>query len=161
MNLFVWRFDGALLAESLLTGRSKDEVVSVLQENEMKRIGVIAVLLMLFAALPFAQDKAVDVIGEWELTTMSPVGESTNTVEFRKDGDTVKAFAKGPQGERPYDKTALEGDKLTLVLTIDYQGSPMVITYLGTVTEKSINGSADFGGLADGTFSAVRKEPNK
>jgi hypothetical protein len=37
----------------------------------------------------------------------------------------------------------------------------MIITYFGTITEKSINGSADFGGLAEGTFSATRKEPAK
>jgi hypothetical protein len=47
------------------------------------------------------------------------------------------------------------------VLTIDYQGQPMVITYSGTISEKSINGSADFGGLALGNFSAVRKEAAK
>jgi len=86
------------------------------------------------------------------------VGESTNTVEFKKDGDTLKAIAKSPQGERPYDSVQLDGAKLTLVLTIDFQGQPMVITYQGTVEEKEINGAADFGGLAMGSFSAKRKD---
>ena len=112
---------------------------------------------MCAASLSFAQ--APDVIGEWELTTISPVGENTNTVEVRKDGDAVKAFAKGPQGERAYDSTAVEGDKVTLVLTVDFQGQPMTITYMGTVAENQINGSADFGGLAQGSFSAKKKDP--
>ena len=128
----------------------------------MNRFGITVALSLLLGALPFAQAAApVDVLGEWELTTSSPVGESTNTVEFRKAGETVKAFAKGPQGEREYDSTALEGDKLTLVLTINYEGQPMVITYVGTVRDTSINGSADFGGLAMGSFAAVRKDPAK
>ena len=127
----------------------------------MKKVLLTVFLFVCSAALPFAQ--APDVIGEWELTTLSPVGESTNTVEFKKDGDAIKAFAKGPQGERPYDSTAVDGDTVTLVLTIDFQGQPMVITYSGTVSGTDINGAADFGGLAQGSFSAKKKaaEPTK
>jgi hypothetical protein len=122
---------------------------------------IFAALFVLATAAPgVAQDKApIDIVGEWEMTTSSPVGENTNTVEFRKDGDAVKAFAKGAQGERAYDSTLLDGDKLTLVITIDYQGQPMTITYSGTVADKSINGSADFGGLAMGSFVATKKQP--
>ena len=125
----------------------------------MTRFGLAALFVLCMASLTFAQDKpVVDIIGEWDLTTNSPVGETTNTVEFRKDDDALKAFAKGAQGERPYDSVLVEGNKLTLVLTIDYQGQPMTITYSGTITDKSINGSADFGGLALGSFSATKKD---
>ena len=128
----------------------------------MKRLAMTCLLFALLVAMPLAQAAAApEYLGEWELTTNSPVGESTNTVEFKKDADGLKAIAKSPQGERPYDSVAVEGDKITLVLTIDYQGQPMVITYSGTISEKSINGSADFGGLALGDFSAVRKEAAK
>ena len=127
----------------------------------MKKVLLTVFLFVCSAALSFAQ--APDVVGEWELTTVSPVGENTNTVEFKKDGDAIKAFAKGPQGERAYDSTAVEGDKVTLVMTIDFQGQPMTITYSGTVTGTDINGAADFGGLAMGSFSAKKKaaEPAK
>ena len=123
----------------------------------MKRVGFALMFVALCLALPRAQATA-DIAGQWDITTLSPVGESTNTVEFRKDGDAMKAFAKGEQGERPYDSMQLEGNKLTLVITIEYSGSPMTITYFGTVSEKTMEGSADFGGLATGTFSAKRKE---
>ena len=112
------------------------------------------------SALPMAQT-APKVLGEWEMTTLSPVGETTNTVEFKMVGETFAAVAKSPQGERPYDRAAIEGDKVSLVLTIDYEGQPMTIAYVGTVTDDSINGSADFGGLAQGSFSAKRKEAPK
>ena len=130
----------------------------------MKRFAMTVLACVLFVASPFAQTAAPpDLLGEWDLTTISPIGENTNTVEFRKDGEKIKAIAKSPQGELPYDSTAVEGDKVTLVLTIDFQGQPMTITYLGTIADKSIDGSADFGGLAQGSFSAKRKpvEPAK
>jgi hypothetical protein len=128
----------------------------------MRILGIVFTLALGLSSLASAQTAAApDVLGEWEMTTVSPIGESTNTVEFRKDGETIKAFAKGPQGERPYDSMKLEGDQLVLVLTVDFQGSPMIITYAGRVVEKAINGSADFGGLAIGSFSATKKEPAK
>lgn len=121
----------------------------------MKKVLLTVVLFVCTVAPSFAQ--APSVIGEWEMTTVSPVGENTNTVEFKKDGEAIKAFAKSPQGERPYDSTAVDGDKVTLVMTIDFQGQPMVITYSGTVSGTDINGAADFGGLAQGSFSAKKK----
>ena len=128
----------------------------------MRILGIVFALTLGLASMASAQTAAApDILGEWDLTTMSPIGESTNTVEFRKDGEVIKAFAKGAQGERPYDSMKLDGDQLVLVLTIDFEGSPMVITYAGRVVEKQINGSADFGGLAIGSFSATKKEPVK
>jgi hypothetical protein len=128
----------------------------------MRILGIVFALALGLSRLASAQAApTADVLGEWELTTVSPIGESSNTVEFRKDGETLKAFAKSPQGERPYDSMKLEGDQLVLVLTVDFQGSPMIITYAGRVVEKAINGSADFGGLALGSFSATKKEPAK
>lgn len=128
----------------------------------MKRFGMTALLMVLLAAMPFAQAApAPELFGEWEWTTSSPVGENTNTVEFKKDGDAVKAVAKSPQGERPYDSTAVDGNKVTLVLTIDFQGQPMTITYSGTLADNQINGMADFGGMAQGSFSAKRKDAAK
>jgi hypothetical protein len=128
----------------------------------MKRFGITAALMVLLGAMPFAQTgPAPELFGEWELTTISPIGENTNTVELRKDGEAVKAVAKSPQGERAYDSAAADGNKVTLVMTIDFQGQPMTITYMGTLADNQINGSADFGGMAQGSFSAKRKDAAK
>jgi hypothetical protein len=116
----------------------------------------IAVVLGLLAA-PSAQDDAAAVVGDWELTTLSPLGETTTNVTISKEGDGIKAVARGAQGQRAYDSAAIKGKDITLVITIDFEGSPMIITYNGTVSDgAAINGSADFGGLAEGSFSAKR-----
>ena len=76
---------------------------------------------------------------------------------IREEGGAFKAFAKGEQGERPYDKIEVAGAKITMVLTISYEGSPMVITYTGAIDNGKMSGDADFGGLATGTWSATLK----
>jgi hypothetical protein len=124
----------------------------------MKQMWAALVVVVALTACPIAQSQTtVDIVGNWDITTVSPLGESTNAMVISKEGDDLKAMAKSPQGERPYDKIELAGSTVTLVLTIDYQGSPMIITYTGAVDGKNMSGDADFGGLAQGTWSAVRK----
>lgn len=117
------------------------------------RLVLLALAVLVFANSSFAQTTA---IGTWNLTTVSPLSETKSVLEIRKEGDKLVAVGKNAQGgERPYDKVAVEGSDITLVVTISYEGNPMVITYTGKIDGGKIEGSADFGGLATGTFSAT------
>ena len=118
------------------------------------RVAVATVVILLSASIAHAQKAA---LGTWDLTTISPEGEFKSVMEVRQEGDKLVAVGKSPQGERPYDSVAVEGNNITLVITISYNGSPMVITYVGKIDGAKIEGSADYGGLATGTFSAAKK----
>jgi hypothetical protein len=123
----------------------------------MKAIRVLLATLaiVVIAAPAFAQKAG---IGTWDLTTISPEGEFKSTLVIREEGGKLVAVGKNPQGERPYDSIAVEGSKITLVITISYNGSPMVITYTGQVENEKMGGEADYGGLATGTWSAVAQK---
>jgi hypothetical protein len=116
------------------------------------RIAVATIAVFVTAVAAHGQTTG---IGTWDLTTVSPVSETKSVLEIRKEGDKLVAVGKSAQGERPYDKVAIEGSNITLVVTITYEGSPMVITYTGKIDGAKIEGEADFGGLATGTFSAT------
>lgn len=116
---------------------------------------VAALALVLFASSAFAQKAHV---GTWNLTTISPEGEFTSTLVIREDGGTLVAVGKSAQGERPYDSIAVEGNQIKLVITINYNGSPMVITYVGKVEKDRMSGDADYGGLATGSWSATAQK---
>lgn len=120
--------------------------------NNAVRLVLGAVLVVSFVAVASAQKGA---IGTWEFTTISPEGEFKSTLVIREEGGKLTAVGKSPQGERPYDSVAVDGNKITLVVTISYNGSPMIITYNGTIDQAKMSGEADFGGLATGTWSAV------
>jgi hypothetical protein len=119
------------------------------------RVMLGTVLLVSFVNLASAQNA---VVGTWSFTTISPEGESKSTLVVSEDGGKLKAVAKGERGERPYDSIAVEGNTITLVLTISYNGSPMTITYNGKIDKEKMEGEADFGGLATGTWSAVAQK---
>lgn len=117
------------------------------------RRAIVAGLVMVavFAAAAHAQPAAV---GTWAMTVVSPISETKSTLVIREEGGVLKAFAKNDQGERPLDKIEVDGAKITMVITISYEGSPMVITYTGTIEQGKMGGDADFGGMATGTWSA-------
>jgi hypothetical protein len=114
---------------------------------------VVASLVALSITSPLHAQKAA--LGQWAFTTISPEGTTSSTLVISEDGGKLKAVAKGERGERPYDSIAVDGNKITLVLTISYNGSPMIITYNGTIDGPKMEGEADFGGLATGTWSAM------
>ena len=118
------------------------------------RIAIAAGVILLSASTAHAQKAA---LGTWDLTTISPEGEFKSEMEVRQEGDKLVAVGKSPQGERPYDSVAVEGSNITLVMTISYNGSPMTITYVGKIDGPKIEGQTYYGGLATGTFSAVKK----
>ena len=113
----------------------------------------LAALILSVAASAFAQNKA---IGAWDFTTVSPEGTFTSQLVIREEGGKIVAVGKSDRGERPYDSVEVKESKITLVITISYNGSPMTITYNGQVSDQNMGGEADFGGLATGTWSAAR-----
>ena len=113
---------------------------------------VAALAVVLSASVLHAQSP---VIGAWDFTVQSPLGETKSVLVIKEEAGALTATARGEQGERKLDKVAVDGAKITLVLTISYEGSPMVITYTGAIEKGKMGGDADFGGLATGTWSAT------
>ena len=118
------------------------------------RVAIVTAALLLSSSAAFAQKAA---LGTWDLTTVSPEGTTTSVMEVRETDGKLVAVGKSPRGERKYDSVAVNGSNITLVITIDYNGSPMTITYTGKIDGAKMEGEADYGGLATGTFSAAKK----
>lgn len=124
----------------------------------MKQISAaLLALLTVSVATGARAQNAPDIVGSWAMTTNSPQGENTNTMVVTREGDTLKAVARSDRGERPYDSISLSGDTVTIVMTISFSGAPMTITYTGKVSGTSMTGDADFGGMAQGSWSAAKQ----
>ena len=121
----------------------------------MKRLMVFgsAATILFVASIAFAQGPSV--VGSWDLLTKSPAGDRPSMLVIKQEGGKLSAAAKSPQGERPYDSIALTGNDIKFVLTIQYNGADMVLTYTGKVDKDGMKGEVDFGGLAQGEWSAA------
>jgi hypothetical protein len=127
----------------------------------MTRSRPTLVALLLLAAVPgFAQTPAPNVTGDWDFTVNSPQGANTTPVTLKQDGEKVSGIFKSPRGAVPFDGGTLTGSDLTFTFTITMQGMQLPITVKGKVESETMAGKADFGGFAEGDWTAKRSTAN-
>jgi len=118
-----------------------------------RHAALAAVLLLGAAALGNAQ--SADVSGDWEITITSPQGSRTMKVTLKQTGDLVKGAVQTQGGELVLDGT-VKGGELKLAFTVPFQGNPLLITLTAPADGTALKGAADFGGFAQGDWSARR-----
>ena len=120
----------------------------------MTRLKSTLLALALLTASPVLAQ--TNITGDWDVTVVSPQGTNTTPVTFTQDGDKVSGIFKSPEGQLPFAGGKMTGSDLTFTFTITFQGMPLPITLTGKVDGASMAGAADFGGFAQGEWSAKR-----
>ncbi len=113
-----------------------------------KLISTFFVLTTLFAAAVLAQDNA-KLVGAWDMTLETPQGTRNFPIVIKAEGGKLVPSA-------PFSVAELKGSDVKMVMTVKFQDTDMVITYTGKLEGDAMKGDADFGGLAQGTWSAKR-----
>jgi hypothetical protein len=114
-----------------------------------KLISTIFVLTTLFAGAAFAQDNA-KLVGTWDMTLETPQGTRNFPLVIKEEGGKL---APSP----PFTSAEVKGTDVKMAMTVKFQDADMVITYTGKLEGDAMKGDADFGGFAQGTWSAKRK----
>jgi hypothetical protein len=113
----------------------------------------IAAAIVFMSTPAFAQ---TNITGDWDVTIVSPQGANTSRVTIKQDGEKVSGLFKSPAGELPFEGGSLTGNDLKFVFTVNFQGNPLPITLTGKVEGETVSGKADFGGFAEGEWSAKK-----
>jgi len=113
---------------------------------------------IVIAGSAFAQPVPVSVAGDWDVTVQSPQGTNTVLVTLKQDGEKLDGLFKSPLGELPFTGT-LTGSDMKFTFSFPVDGQPLLITMTGKVDGDAIAGKADFGGFAEGDWSATRAKP--
>jgi hypothetical protein len=122
----------------------------------MKRISFLAALILAPLAV-FA-----DASGTWTATFDTQVGEQKYTFMFEVDGMTLTGTAKSSVAgaENPevqLQQGKVEGDTITFVENLSYQGQTLAITYTGMMTsDDEIKFSREIAGVATEELVATR-----
>ena len=93
--------------------------------------------------------------GTWDATLNSPQGTFNLQFILKQDGEKLTGSAKSPRGEVPLEGT-LKGKDITLKWTTKFQDNDLPITLTGALDGSTMKGTADYGGFAQGDFSAKR-----
>ena len=127
----------------------------------MNRFTALVATVVLAAVPVLAQDapkdKKVDVTGSWEVTVESPQGAMVSAATYKQDGEKLSGTHVGRMGEVALTGT-VKGSDIAYTITVDAQGQSFTISYTGKVDGDTITGSADFGGMGSGNWTAKRKK---
>lgn len=112
-------------------------------------------LLALFIALalPVA---AADLTGVWDVTVEIGGNTGNPTITLKQEGNSLTGTYKGMLGEAPV-KGTVDGAKVRWEFTAEMDGNKFTCVYAGVFDNGIIKGTIDFGGQAEGTFTAKRK----
>jgi hypothetical protein len=121
-----------------------------------RALSLSTVLILLTASLALARAaQTTSAVGTWDITIESPQGKRTSMLIIKQEGDKLTGVIKSQRGERPLDSVTVKGNEITMLMTINAQGQELQVTYKGTIEKDSMKGTADFGGFAEGAWSAV------
>ncbi len=127
----------------------------MIEGRMMKFLGFFAVATALLMSAPTDGMAQTSVAGDWTFSISSPEGDFDLPVTITQEGETLALVGRGEFS--PLVMTgALEGSEVSWSWDLDFQGTPLDVVLAGTVMEGSMSGFADFGGLAEGSWSASR-----
>jgi hypothetical protein len=116
----------------------------------MKKIfSAFFVLTVLFTVSALAQDNA-KLVGTWDMSLDTPQGTRNFPLVIKEEGGKLVPST-------PFTMAECKGSDVKMSMTVKVQDMDMVITYTGKVEGDAMKGDADFGGFAQGTWSAKRK----
>ncbi|QOY88073.1 hypothetical protein [Paludibaculum fermentans] len=115
----------------------------------MKLLFALIVLL----ALPLA---AADLTGHWKAEVQIAGNTGNPSFTFQQDGSKLTGTYTGMLGEYKLNGT-VDGNKVRFEFKANYEGNALNVVYTGTIeSPTSMKGTIDFGGAADGSFTAQK-----
>ena len=127
-------------------------------QRRMLTRGLLAAAALAFAAGPAVAAEATGFNGTWAASFDSQVGVQTYTYTFKVEGGKLTGRAKSDAGDYEIANGKVEGDKISFVENMDYQGMALAISYEGRLTSADeIQFKRDVAGQGGEEFTAKRQ----
>ncbi len=95
-------------------------------------------LLVAAAAMMVAPAFGADITGTWTASFETQVGTQNYTYTFKVEGTKLTGTAKSNLGEGSIENGTVNGDDVSFVENLNYQGMPFQIQYKGKVSGNEI-----------------------
>lgn len=113
-------------------------------------------LALLFAAFAAAGAHAADFNGKWSAEFDTQIGVQKYTYEFHVDGATVTGKAVNEHGEAAISEGKIDGDTITFVEMLNFNGMDIKIVYTGKINGDEIKFTRKVGDFATEELTAKR-----
>ena len=117
------------------------------------------VLSTIAALLLFSSARAADVSGTWTAAFDTQVGKQNYTYVLKVSGSQLTGKAKSANGETDLKDGKVEGDVVTFVEMLNFQGMELKVTYKGkVVSADEIKFTRDVAGMVQEELVAKRSK---
>lgn len=108
-----------------------------------RAIALPALALATFFAMPLAAQEPASMAGKWELKYTTQRGETTITITFEQDGETLTGSAAmgGQRGGTAEVKGTIKGNDLSFALIRTFNENTFEQTFTGTVAGDAAEGT--------------------
>jgi enterochelin esterase-like enzyme len=137
----------------------QEQPANLPRKNAMKTPMIILGSMIGLLAL---SARSADVAGQWRAEFESPRGLQKYLFTFQTDGDKLTGKAISEVGERKREaelkEGAIQGDTLSFVEILSFQGNEVRIRYTGKISGNEIAFTREVGDFAKSEFRAIRGE---
>jgi L-seryl-tRNA(Ser) seleniumtransferase len=99
---------------------------------------------------------AVDISGEWEMTSEGRQGPRTQTITIEQDGEKITVTMEGRMGEMTGEGT-IKGNEIEWTFVRETPRGEMKTVYTGTVDGDSMSGMMAMGDFGEREWTAKKK----
>ncbi len=122
----------------------------------MRVLGVILAAVAVLVSAPADGAAQADLNGIWDLTVMTDQGDQVLTINVVQDGQDLTVTGDAGEFGQFEMKGTVDGSNVRFAWELNFEGTPFDIVFTGTLADGAMSGSADFGGMAQGNWSAER-----
>ncbi len=103
---------------------------------------------LFFGLLSVALSAAADATGTWSGTMATPNGDVPVSFTLVEDGAALTGSTAGPDGTAtPITDGKVDGDNVSFVVNLDFNGMPFTMSYTGVVKGDSLDFTIDIFGM--------------
>ena len=125
----------------------------------MRALGVIMTAVAVLVSAPTDGAAQTDLSGMWLLTLSSEQGDQPLSITITQDGQELTATGDGGEIGPVEMKGMLDGSDVRFEWDLYIEGFELDIVFMGTIGDDgTISGTADFGDLGQGSWTAKRTE---
>ena len=117
-----------------------------------KRIALPVAALLLALVPAFG----ADVAGKWTASFETQIGTQNYTYEFKVDGGKLTGTTKSANGETQIAEGVVNGDDITFVENLNYQGQALRVVYKGKISGDEIKFTRNVADFASEDLVAKR-----
>ncbi len=115
-----------------------------------------SIFVVILALVTASRLFGADLAGKWTASFDTQIGEQHYTYDFKVTGDTVTGTAKSDNGEVQIKEGKLNGDTVTFVENLNFQGMELRIVYTGKISGDEIKFTRNVADIANENLVAKR-----